>query len=84
MAHKRPSRNKLFIKLYSPHEVESTLLVVASETVVVPNYTAGFRPILIILENIERQISQLSVVFLYIQDVRIKVKVFIPVRISSQ
>ena len=64
MAHQGPSRNEFFVKLNSSHEVESTLLMVTSQAVIISDHAAGLWPILVILEYIECQISQLSIVLL--------------------
>ena len=54
-------------------------MVIASERVIVAHRAACFRSILVVVEDIVCQVGKLSKVLLNVQDVRIKVEVFISV-----
>ena len=57
MAHQGPRRDKLTIKLDSSHEVQHALLMISSETIVVANDAAAFRPVLVVLEHAEGEMG---------------------------
>ena len=59
-------------------------MVVASQRVIVAHCATSLRSIFVIVEDIVCQVGQLSKVFLDVQDVRIKVEVFISVRVCFE
>ena len=69
VTHQSPSRDELPVQFDGPHEVERTLLVVSSETVVITDDTAGLWPVLVVLEDIEGEVGELSIIFFDIQNI---------------
>ena len=69
VSHQGPSRDELAVQLDGPHEVERTLLVISSQTVVVADDTAGLWPVLVVLEDVEGEVGQLSIIFFDVQNV---------------
>ena len=67
--HQSPGRDELAVQLDGPHEVERTLLVISSETVVITDDTAGLWPVLVVLEDIEGEVGELSIIFFDIQNI---------------
>jgi hypothetical protein len=67
--HQSPRRDELTVQLDGPHEVESTLLVISSQTVVITDDTAGLWPVLVVLEDVEGQVGELSIIFFDVQNV---------------
>ena len=45
-------------------------MVVTPETVVIANYTAAFRPILVILKYPKSKVCEFPIIFLDVEDVR--------------
>lgn len=84
VAHQSPGRYKLAVKLDGAHEVEHALLVVASQTIVVTDDAAALWAILVILEDAEGEMSQISVVLPDVENIRVEVEVFVPLRIGMQ
>lgn len=59
-------------------------MVVASQTIVVTDDAAALWAILVILEDAEGEMSQISVVLPDVENIRVEVEVFVPLRIGMQ
>lgn len=78
MAHQGPCREKSIIQFDSTFEINYSLVMVASQRIVVSDDAARLGTILVIVEYTVRQVGKLSIVLLDVQDVRIQIHVLIP------
>jgi hypothetical protein len=69
VAHQCPGRDELAVQLDGPHEIERALLVISSQTVVIADDAAGLWPVLVVLEDVEGEVGQLSIIFFDIQNI---------------
>jgi hypothetical protein len=69
VTHQGPSGEILFVKFDCSLEVNDSLMVVASQAVVVADSAASFRSVLVIVKHIVGQVGKLAEVLLDVQDV---------------
>ena len=84
MAHQSPRRYEPLVKLDGSHEIQRTLLMISSQTIIVANHTATLRSEFVVLEELESQMGKVCIVLAYVQDVTVEVKVLIAIRIELE
>ena len=84
MTHEGPSSQAGSVKFQSLSEVDDSFEVLAHERVVIANDTTCFRNILVVIKFLQSKISKFPLVFLNIQNIRIRIHIFKSKRINLQ
>jgi hypothetical protein len=69
MTHKGPSSKACSIKFERLPEINDSLEMLTHKRVVVTNYTACFRVVLVVVELLQRKVGQFSLVLFDVEDV---------------